>query len=520
MVARGKPLLGAALLVGAYQALALLALLATGPAEVTLIWPATGVIYAAMLYLGMRWWLLPVICVLLMHALLAPVPLAFLPWSVASNLFGSLAGVWFVRRVAPTALGRFDVSAGAALLAGGAILSVVSALFGTLGMWLSGQSPASELFTDAMRWTMGDLFGIVAVTPAALVAMHTRGSGIAEAGVGYASRAELRTWAAVTLSILLGTALLGGTRQNYALAMVGLPLAAMVWCAVRLPARITAFANAALALLMATAANLGFAGFPPPTSPLDAATLAAFLCVIAAIPMTLSMGMHQSRQASARLLRRASTDPLTGALNRSAFERQVRQALQGPDTGPMALAYIDLDRFRLVNDALTHAVGDELICAVAGVLGDSLARLGGDEFAVLMRNADAGAALLRARALCEAVAGYRFQAGEHVAAPTISIGLVPFGSGEGEFGTLLALADTACFAAKELGGNRLLALRMPFLAIGAVLPWLLVRIAARAQDDEAAAWKTGLLALLLPLSGTLGLMALPAFIMMRQSAKG
>jgi hypothetical protein len=61
----------------------------------------------------------------------------------------------------------------------------------------------------------------------------------------------------------------------------------------------------------------------------------------------------------------------------------------------------------------------------------------------------------------------------------------------------------------ELGGNRLLALRMPFLAIGAVLPWLLVRIAARAQDDEAAAWKTGLLALLLPLSGTLGLMALP-----------
>ena len=60
-----------------------------------------------------------------------------------------------------------------------------------------------------------------------------------------------------------------------------------------------------------------------------------------------------------------------------------------------------------------------------------------------------------------------------------------------------------------LGGDHLLALRAPFLVIGAALPWLLVRIAARAQDDEAAAWKTGLLALLLPLSGTLGLMALP-----------
>lgn len=61
----------------------------------------------------------------------------------------------------------------------------------------------------------------------------------------------------------------------------------------------------------------------------------------------------------------------------------------------------------------------------------------------------------------------------------------------------------------ELGGDRLLALRMPFLAMAAALPWLLVRIAMRAQEDEAAAWRTGLLALLLPLSGTLGLMALP-----------
>ncbi len=459
---RGRLLLVAVAMVGAYLALAWIALLATGPSEVTLTWPATGIVYASMLYFGWRWWPLPAISVLLLHLAIAPVPVSFLPWSIAGNVLGALAGLWFVRRFVPGLFDRFDVPTGAGVLAGGVVLAMVSATFGTLGMWLSGQSPASAMATDALRWAMGDLFGIVAVTPAVLIGLQRRynvsGPLLPSEGA-YASLPERRIWLGLTCLVLLAAAWLGSNDPSHALAMVGLPLASLIWGAVRLPPLNVAIANGAIWLLMAMALSLDFAG-PAPATPIGAATLAAFLCVIAAIPITLSLGMHQSRQASARLLQRANTDPLTGTLSRSAFEYQVRRAIQHVPAQSMALAYIDLDRFRLVNDAMSHAVGDELICAVAGVLRanlpsqDQLARIGGDEFAVLMHDATPQAALARAQGLCEAVASYRFQAGEHVAAPTISIGLVSTHGDETEFGSLLALADTACFAAKERGGNR------------------------------------------------------------------
>ena len=459
---RGKPLLIAVAMVGAYLALAWIALFATGPSEVTLIWPATGIAYASMLYFGWRWWPIPAISTLLLHLTIAPAPLSFLPWSIAGNLAGALAGLWFVRRFVPHLFERFDVPTGAGVLAGGTLLAVVSASFGTLGMWLSGQSPVNALLTDALRWAMGDLFGIVAVTPAVLIGLQRRynvsGPLLPSSGT-YASPPERRTWLGLTCLVLLVAAWMGRNDPSQALAMVGLPMASLVWGAVRLSPLNVSIANGAIWLLVAMALNLGFAGANTVT-PVGAATLGAFLCVMAAIPMTLSLGIHQSRQAAARLLQRANTDPLTGSLSRSAFEYQVRRAIDRVPAQPMALAYIDLDRFRLVNDAMSHAVGDELICAVAGVLranlspDDQLARIGGDEFAVLMHHASPEAAQMRAQRLCEAVAAFRFQAGEHVAAPTISIGLVSTHGDRMEFGNLLALADTACFAAKERGGNR------------------------------------------------------------------
>lgn len=458
----GRLLSIAVAMVGAYLALAWIALLATGPAEVTLIWPSTGVAFASMLYFGWRWWPVPAISVLLLQLTIAPAPTSFLAWSLVGNVLGALTGVWFVKRFIPKIFERFDVPTGAGVLAGGVVLATVSASFGALGMWLSGQSTAGELLTDGLRWAIGDLYGIIAVTPAVLLGLQRRYSKSApllSSGGTYASPSERRTWFGLMCLVLLGAAWLGNKDPTHALAMVGLPLALLVWGAVRLPPLTVAIVNGAVSLLTAMALSLGLVGSEPVT-PISAATLAAFLCVIAAIPMTLSLGMFQSRQAAARLLLRANTDALTGALSRSAFEYQARQALKRAPSQPMALAYIDLDRFRLINNAMSHAVGDELICAVAGVLRanlpaqDELARIGGDEFAVLMHNVSPEIALTRAQSLCEAVASYRFQAGEHVATPTISIGLVTSSSDDMEFGSLLALADTACFAAKEHGGNR------------------------------------------------------------------
>lgn len=455
-------LMAATWLTAVFMALSWVALLATGPNEVTLVWPGTGVIYAALLYFGPRWWPFPVLLVVLLHLTIAPVPAAFIPWSVAGNVVGVLAGVGLVRHFFPGSLDRFDIPTGAGLLAGGTALSITSAAFGAVGMVFSDQSVPADLLSDALRWAMGDLFGIVVITPAVLIWLqhHFRGADMpVQLNSGYASTSERHLWFGLTVLVVLAAAWLGSNQPNQALAILGLPLAALIWGAVRLPPKIIATANAAIFILMAMAMSLGYTG-PAPTSPVDITALAAFLCVIAGIPMTLAMGMHQSRQASARLLQRATMDTLTGMLNRSAFEHHARRTIRSNLARPMALAYIDLDRFRLINDAMSHAVGDDLIRAVAGVLRanlppqDLVARIGGDEFAILMLDVTPELALARAEGLCEVMAEYRFRADGHVAAPTISIGLVPVSGDENEFGNLLALADTACFVAKEHGGNR------------------------------------------------------------------
>lgn len=460
---RSRLLLVTAAMIVGYLVLARLALLTTGPNEVTLMWPGNGIIFAALLYFGPRWWPLPMIAVLLLHLTIAPVPLSFIPWSIASNVIGALAGVRFVRHVLPDLMNRFDITSGATLLGGGVVFALVSACFGAIGMWLSGQTEAASLLADGLRWAIGDLYGIIALTPAVLLGLprvFNPGRVVQSLGKRGASRREQHIWLGLLVLIVLVSAWSGQRETSYALAMVGLPLAALIWGAVRLSPFPVAIANGVIAMLLVVAVNLGFAG-PLPESTLDASLLIAFLCVIAAIPMTLSAGIQQSRQATDRMLQRANTDALTGLLNRSAFEYQARRRLGQSDGRPMALAYIDLDRFRLVNDATNHAVGDRLIRVVGGILhanlptADLLARIGGDEFAVLMHDTSHEAALARAGKLCEAVAECRFQAGDHVATPTISVGLVSAtAAGDREFGNLLALADTACFAAKEHGGNR------------------------------------------------------------------
>jgi diguanylate cyclase (GGDEF)-like protein len=109
---------------------------------------------------------------------------------------------------------------------------------------------------------------------------------------------------------------------------------------------------------------------------------------------------------------RADIDPLTELANRRAFERELVRSLayvkrHGTNA---ALLYVDLDGFKGVNDGYGHAAGDNVLRAVASVLGrhvrasDVIARIGGDEFAVLLWNCDEANAQIKARMLEEAIA--------------------------------------------------------------------------------------------------------------------
>lgn len=462
MTAVARPALRFTLLVAAYLVGAWVALwFVEGPDEITLIWPPAGVVYAALVLQGLRWWPFVVVAVLLTHWLMAPVPALFLPYSVLSNLIGGVAGAGYVLRFQNLAAERYSLSGGFNLLFGGLIMVGLSAAIGTAGLIHADMVPRADAGMAALRWAMGDLFGVVAVTPAVLLAVRGTRLGITgHPAFAYARRSEKLIWFVSVALVLAAVAWIARHSPDYGLGLASLPLALLLWSALRFQPLFTAIANVVFALLLASVAGLGLSGFVAPSGLADEAALIAFMCVLTLIPQSLSAAAHDNRVAAARLMRRARLDALTRLPNRLAFEESTQLLMQRERGEAMALAYLDLDQFKLVNDILSHRVGDELIQSLSGALQsrlgplDLLARIGGDEFAVLMRHSPPADAETRAQRLRDVVADFRFASGGHVAALTTSLGLVAFEAGKAQFAELLAMADTACHAAKERGGNR------------------------------------------------------------------
>ncbi|HJW02649.1 MAG TPA: EAL domain-containing protein [Azospira sp.] len=167
--------------------------------------------------------------------------------------------------------------------------------------------------------------------------------------------------------------------------------------------------------------------------------------------------------ATAQLAHQASHDPLTGLINRREFERRGEAALlSARDEGERhVLCFVDLDRFKIVNDTSGHGAGDELLRQITHLLQqrvrshDLLARLGGDEFGILLENCSLEDATQVMDALRQAVEAYRFAWGDHVFSIGASIGLVVIDRQVKSLVEAMAAADQACYAAKELGRNRI-----------------------------------------------------------------
>jgi diguanylate cyclase (GGDEF)-like protein/PAS domain S-box-containing protein len=168
------------------------------------------------------------------------------------------------------------------------------------------------------------------------------------------------------------------------------------------------------------------------------------------------------RRSIAQLSYQARHDALTGIPNRREFEHRLSRALA--DAAALdrqhAVLYLDLDRFKEVNDLCGHAAGDTLLREISPLLqrklrqGDTLARLGGDEFGVLLENCPPESAMRIAEALREAVAEFRFAWKERQFALGISVGLVPIAEERYSVADVLNAADACCYKAKRSGRNR------------------------------------------------------------------
>lgn len=170
----------------------------------------------------------------------------------------------------------------------------------------------------------------------------------------------------------------------------------------------------------------------------------------------------EQRRLSGEISYQATHDALTGLVNRVEFETRLRRVLHKSfdDRSEHALLYIDLDQFKLVNDACGHAMGDQLLQQVSKLLGDAvrtrdtLARLGGDEFGIILEHCSAQQAQGVAQKICDRMDDFRFiHDGRRFRVGT-SIGLVPVDNRWANAAAVMQAADTSCYAAKEAGRNR------------------------------------------------------------------
>jgi diguanylate cyclase (GGDEF)-like protein/PAS domain S-box-containing protein len=168
----------------------------------------------------------------------------------------------------------------------------------------------------------------------------------------------------------------------------------------------------------------------------------------------------EMRGLARQMTYQASHDALTGLVNRREFERRLREAMDAAQAGDVAhaLCYLDLDRFKVVNDTCGHTAGDNMLREVAAIIKDAVrdsdtaGRIGGDEFALLL----VGCPLEKARQIADdvvrAVNDYRFVWKDKIFNIGVSVGLVEIGRGGGSIEELMNSADSACYVAKKQGG--------------------------------------------------------------------
>ncbi|WIY51691.1 GGDEF domain-containing protein [Devosia sp. YIM 151766] len=181
--------------------------------------------------------------------------------------------------------------------------------------------------------------------------------------------------------------------------------------------------------------------------------LVALIHVIAGSLFVLSLASERSAEALREVARR---DPLTGLFNRRAFETQLAQYLGRSD---VAVALVDVDHFKAVNDRFGHAAGDLVLKAVAEALAAAVgaaghvARIGGEEFAIVLPGVDVAAAEAAAERARRAVENCHIGHGGQVIGVTVSVGVAHAGEPCETADDFLESADRALYGAKADGRN-------------------------------------------------------------------
>jgi len=447
------------------------------PGNIAPVWPATGVAVGSLIAGGWRLWPGVLAGELLANA--GHVPVLSNAGMAAGDVVEALAGAWLVTGL--WQLRCFDRLRDVARFAGSMLATAaVGATGGVASLCAGGVLDRHHLGTSWLTWWAGDLLGCLVVVPL-LLSSRVRpvragpGSG---RPVPFGGDPEvLVVVAAAGAALALFDA---GANAPYLL------LAVVAWGAVRLAPRRAAAVVAATSALAVVRTAAGAGPFVRAAATQSLLVLDAFVAVLALTGLVIAAAVrerdlarrdleaanrrlavrdrrqvHDLLESQAELAHQALHDSLTGLPNRAALARRLSLALEryGRHGGGVAVLFVDLDRFKVVNDSRGHAAGDELLVAAAARLQravggpDSVARFGGDEFVVIR---DGPAARAEARAVADRIAGAFAEpfvlAGEEVFL-SVSIGVAVAAPGTSADG-LLSDADAAMYRAKEGGRSR------------------------------------------------------------------
>jgi len=194
--------------------------------------------------------------------------------------------------------------------------------------------------------------------------------------------------------------------------------------------------------------------FPAGSRPSE--SLSSFFCAEVALALDSAIRLERAQSA-------ALTDPLTGVYNRRFLEARLAEELRRASAVgyPTSLLFIDIDRFKWVNDTFGHDVGDQLLRDVARVLGaqlravDVVARFGGDEFVVILPESDRAGAILVATRLQEALASSALEGLPEGCSITVTIGAATSPEDGTRPSELMVSADSAMLRGKRSGRNRI-----------------------------------------------------------------
>lgn len=329
--------------------------------------------------------------------------------------------------------------------------SAVSALVGVFSLYFFNDLPAGLLLRGVWVGWLGNLLGVYLIAPLLLTAprwdMLPTNRGARLEGLVLVLGMLALTWVMMAYADPL--------RPAEIVLFVMMP--AVLWAALRFSVTGASLAIFLAALIVMGVVLVSSGGITGATTPGDVFALQISMMTMALGGLFVSAALTERRYSEMRLDMLANHDPLTGLPNRSYFQDFLGHALARAqrDKSQVSLLFIDLDRFKHINDSQGHEVGDQVLRIVAARLADQLraddfvARLGGDEFAVILIHPPASRAASRVARKLNQVLAESFKLGQRRYAIGASIGISVYPDDGLDANTLLRQADLAMYQAKH-----------------------------------------------------------------------